>query len=65
MNGILMLTGAGREASQVETTRKRHASDQAVRNLGRADRMLADGKDIAAVFCGLGVSEQNYYRWRN
>jgi len=36
-----------------------------VRKLGQADRMLADGADVAAVCRELGVSEQTYYRWRN
>ncbi|MCV7672603.1 IS3 family transposase, partial [Micrococcus luteus] len=39
--------------------------EQVVRKLGQADRMLADGQDVAAVCRELGVSEQTYYRWRN
>ncbi|WP_341579584.1 IS3 family transposase [Microbacterium schleiferi] len=46
-------------------SRKRHTPEQVVRKLGQADRMLADGSDIAAVCRELGVSEQTYYRWRN
>ncbi|MFJ8344453.1 IS3 family transposase [Micrococcus luteus] len=46
-------------------SRKRHTSEQVVRNLGQADRMLAGGSDIAGVCRELGVSEQTYYRWRN
>ncbi|MCK1800029.1 MULTISPECIES: IS3 family transposase [Micrococcus] len=46
-------------------SRKRHTPEQVVRKLGQADRMLADGQDIAAVCRELGVSEQTYYRWRN
>ena len=45
--------------------RKRHTPEQVVRKLGQADRMLADGQDVAAVCRELGVSEQTYYRWRN
>lgn len=45
--------------------RKRHTPEQVVRKLGQADRMLADGSDIAAVCRELGISEQTYYRWRN
>jgi len=56
---------AGRETGQIGTTRKRHTPEQIVRKLGRADRMLADGNDVAAVCRELGVSEQSYYRWRN
>ncbi|WP_375352188.1 IS3 family transposase [Kocuria varians] len=46
-------------------SRKRHSPEQVVRKLGQADRMLADGQDVAAVCRELGVSEQTYYRWRN
>ncbi|WP_404443602.1 IS3 family transposase [Microbacterium marinum] len=46
-------------------SRKRHTPEQVVRKLGQADRMLADGADVAAVCRELGVSEQTYYRWRN
>ena len=35
-----------------------------MRRLATADRMLSDGKDIAAVCRELQVSEQTYYRWR-
>lgn len=45
--------------------RKRHTPEQVVRKLGQADRMLADGGDVAGVCRELGVSEQTYYRWRN
>ena len=47
------------------SSRKRHSPEQVVRKLGQADRMLADGADIAGVCRELGVSEQTYYRWRN
>ena len=46
-------------------SRKRHTSEQVVRKLGQADRMLAGGSDIAGVCRELGVTEQTYYRWRN
>ena len=29
------------------------------------DRLLAEGKDVAAVCRELGVSEQTYHRWRS
>ena len=45
-------------------SRKRRTPEQVVRKLGQADRMLADGADVAAVCRELGVSEQTYYRWR-
>jgi putative transposase len=39
--------------------------EQVVRKLTTADRLLAEGKDGAAVCRELGVSEQMYHRWRN
>jgi putative transposase len=47
------------------TTRKRHSPEQVVRKLMTADRLLAEGKDVAAVCRDLGVSEATYHRWRN
>jgi putative transposase len=47
------------------TTRRRHTPEQVVRKLSQADRLLAEGKDVADVCRELGVSEQTYYRWRN
>ncbi|UOE43169.1 IS3 family transposase [Agromyces larvae] len=49
----------------MSNSRKRHTPEQVVRKLGQADRMLADGADVAAVCRELGISEQTYYRWRN
>jgi transposase-like protein len=45
--------------------RKRHTPEQVVRKLTLADRLLAEGKDVADVCRELQVSEQTYYRWRN
>ena len=45
-------------------TRKRHSPEQIVRKLMAADRLLAEGKDTAAVCRELGVSEATYHRWR-
>ena len=39
--------------------------EQVVRKLTQADRLLAEGKEIADVCRELGVAEQTYYRWRN
>ena len=47
------------------STRKRHSPEQVVRKLAQADRMLAEGKEIADVCRELQVSEPTYYRWRN
>lgn len=47
------------------TTRKRHSPEQVVRKLQDADRLLAQGAEVAEVARQLGVSEQTYFRWRN
>ncbi|CAN5864825.1 transposase [soil metagenome] len=46
-------------------SRRRHTPDQIVRKLREADRLLADGADIAAVARHLEVSEATYHRLRN
>ena len=46
-------------------TRKRHTPEQIVRKLAAADRLLAEGKDVADVCRQLQVTEAPYYRWRN
>ncbi len=50
---------------KIMATRKRHNPEQVVRKLTAADRLLAEGKDTAAVCRELGVSEATYHRWRN
>ena len=45
--------------------RKRHSPEQVIRKLREADRMLSEGKDIAAVCQALAVSEATFHRWRN
>ena len=45
--------------------RRRHTPEQIVRKLREADRLLAEGKDVAEVARQLEVSEQTYHRWRN
>jgi putative transposase len=45
--------------------RKRHSTEQIVRKLMAADRLLAEGKDTATVCRELGVSEASYHRWRD
>jgi putative transposase len=44
--------------------RKRHTPEQVVRKLREADRMLAEGADLALVCRQLEVSVQTYQRWR-
>ena len=55
---------AGR-LDKIMATRKRHSPEQIVRKLMAADRLLAEGKDTAAVCRELDVSEATYHRWRN
>ena len=43
-------------------TRKRHSPEQIVCKLTAADRLLAEGKDPAAVCRELGVSDATYHR---
>ena len=45
--------------------RKRHNPEQVIRKLREADRMLSEGKDIAAACQTLAVSEATFHRWRN
>ena len=45
--------------------RKRHSPEQIVRKIQEADRILAEGGDVAAVLRHLNVTEATYYRWRN
>lgn len=45
--------------------RKRHSPEQIIRKLRDADRMLSEGKDIAAICQGLEVAEATFHRWRN
>ena len=44
--------------------RKRHSPEQIVRKLRDADAMLNAGKDLAAVWQAMEVSEATYHRWR-
>ena len=45
--------------------RRRHTPDQIVRKLREADRLLAEGAEVADVDRHLEVSEATYHRWRN
>ena len=45
--------------------RRRHTPEQVIRKLREADRMLGEGRSIAAVCKALEVSEPTYHRWRN
>jgi putative transposase len=48
----------------ITMARRRHTPEQVVRKLREADRLLAEGKDVAEVARQLQVSEQTYHRWR-
>ena len=45
--------------------RRRHTPEQIIRKLREADRLLAEGGDVADVARHLQVSEQTYHRWRS
>jgi transposase-like protein len=48
----------------VMTARRRKTPEQIVRLLGQADRLLANGDDVAGACRALEISESSYYRWR-
>jgi transposase-like protein len=45
--------------------KKRHSPEQIVRKIQQADRILAEGGDVAAVLREFNITEATYYRWRN
>ena len=45
--------------------RRRHTPEQIIRKLREADRLLAEGADVAEVARQLETSEATYHRWRN
>lgn len=45
--------------------RRRHTPEQIIRKLREADRMLAEGSELADVARHLGAFEQTYHRWHN
>lgn len=44
--------------------RKKHSPEQIVAKLRDAEVMLNSGKEMAAVFQSLEISEATYHRWR-
>lgn len=44
--------------------RRRHSTEQVIRKLRDADRMLGEGSTIPEVARALGVSENTYHRWQ-
>ena len=66
MRVVLQPASAGRKTVNIMTKRKkRHSPEQIVRKIQNADRILAEGGDVAAVLMELNVTEATYYRWRN
>jgi putative transposase len=49
----------------ITMARRRHTPEQIIRKLREADRLLAEGADVADVARHLEVSEPTYHRWRN
>lgn len=45
--------------------RRRHTTEQIIRKLQKAERLLAEGRDGAAVAWELGGVEATYYRWKS
>ena len=45
-------------------TRRRHTPEQIIRKLREAERLQAEGADIATVAKHPEVSEQTFHRWR-
>ena len=45
--------------------RRRHTPEQIIRKLREADRLLAEGAEVADVARHMDVPEQTYHRWRN
>ena len=66
MRVVFRPASAGRKTVNIMTKRKkRHSPEQIVRKIQDADRILAEGGDVAAVLRELNVTEATYYRWRN
>lgn len=66
MRVVLWPVLAGRKTINIMTKRKtRHSPEQIVRKIQQADRILAEGGDVAAVVRELNITEATYYRWRN
>jgi len=44
--------------------RKRYTTEQIIGMLREAEVKLSQGETVGVICRGLGISEQNYYRWR-
>src|SRR5579884_3754184 len=56
-----MMLGEGRI---ITMARRRHTPEQIIRKLREADRLLAEGGEVADVARLLEISEATYHRWR-
>ena len=66
MRVVLRPVSGGRKTVNILTKRKkRHSPEQIGQKIQAADRILAEGGDVAAVLRELNVTEQTYHRWRN
>jgi len=66
MRVVLWPASAGRKTINIMTKRKtRHSPEQIVRKIQQADRILAEGGDVAAVVRESNITEATYYRRRN
>ena len=66
MRVVLRPVSAGTKTLNIMTKRRQgHSPEQIVRKIHDADRILAEGVDVAAVLRELNVTEETYYRWRN
>ena len=64
MRVLLPNTWARRTIGAMGHARRRHTPEQVIRKLREADRLLGEGREVAAVAKQLEVSEQTLYRWR-
>ncbi len=48
----------------MNTSKKAHSAEEIIRKLRQAEVMLHEGKAVAEVCRGLGVTDSTYYKWR-
>ena len=66
MRVVLQLASAGPKTVNMMTKRKkRHPPERIAGKVLQADRILAEGGDVAAVLRALNLTETTYFRWRS
>ncbi len=66
MRVALRPASAGRKTVNIITKRKkRHSPEQIVRKIQQANRILAEGGDVASVLRKLNITEATHCRWRS